>query len=61
MIRIEEETNLPGQAFIIIMDKLDICLLKRHKQYIDLDKKFGFLTYFKSMTDKEIVDMKKSS
>ena len=65
MIWIEEETNISGQdnfiveTFIIIMDKLDIYLLKRLEQYKDLDKKFGFLTYFKSMTDKEIVDMRK--
>ncbi|KAF0708295.1 zinc finger MYM-type protein 1-like [Aphis craccivora] len=66
MIRIEEETNLSGQdkfrveTFIIIMDKLDICLVKRIEQYTDLDKKFGFLTYFKSMTEKEIADMAKN-
>lgn len=66
MIRIEEEANLSGQdkfrveTFIIIMDKLDICLVKRIEQYTDLDKKFGFLTYFKSMTEKEIADMAKN-
>jgi len=64
MIRNEEETNFSGQkfrveTFIVIMDKLDICLLKRLEQYNDLDRKFGFLTYFKSMTEKEIVDIAK--
>ncbi|CAI6351163.1 unnamed protein product [Macrosiphum euphorbiae] len=65
MIRNEEETNFSRQekfrveTFIVIMDKLDICLLKRLEKYNDLDRKSGFLTYFKSMTEKEIVDMAK--
>ncbi|CAI6353892.1 unnamed protein product [Macrosiphum euphorbiae] len=66
MIRNEEETTFSGQekfrveTFIVIMDKLDICLLKRLEQYNDLDRKFGFLTYFKSMTEEEIVDITKN-
>lgn len=62
MIRTEEETTLSGQekfkveTFTVIIDKLDMCLVQRIEQYNDLDNKFGFLTYFKSMTEKQIVD-----
>lgn len=62
MIHTEEDTTLSGQEkfkveiYTAIMDELDMCLLKRLEQYNDLDEKFGFLTYFKSMTEKEIVD-----
>lgn len=66
MIQTEEETTLSGQekfraeTFTVIMNKLYVCILKRLEQYNDLDEKFGFLTYFKSMTGKELLDKAKN-
>lgn len=37
-----------------------MCLLKRLDQYKDLDKKFGFLIYFKNMTETEIINKAKN-